>query len=85
VLVEERVAFVFDQLEESGLKRESAVMGKTLHKIVNKFLFDGLLEFDSECVAEFFPTNDLDCGPFVCIYAAELVENGLDKDPDAAV
>ena len=85
VLVEERVAFLFDPLEESGLKRESVAMGMMLHGIVKKFLFDGLLELDSEYVPEFYQTNDHDCGPFVCIYAAGLVENGLDEAPDAAV
>jgi len=85
VLVEERVAFLFDPLEESGLKRESKAMGQKLHGIVNKFLFDGLLEFDSECVLEYYQTNDHDCGPFVCIYAAGLVENILDETPAAAV
>ena len=85
VLVEERVAFLFDPLEESGLKRESIAMGMKLHGIVNKFLFDDLLEFDSEYVPEFYQTNDHDCGPFVCIYAAGLVENGMDESPVDAV
>jgi Ulp1 protease family, C-terminal catalytic domain len=85
VLVEERVAFLFDPLEESGLKRESRAMGRTLHEIVNKFLFDGLLEFDNECVPKFYQTNDHDCGPFVCVYAAGLVENGIDDSPVDAV
>jgi len=85
VLVEERVAFLFDPLEESGLRRETEAMGAKLHGTVNKFLFDGLLKFDSECCPEFFQTNDYDCGPFVCLYAAGLVEDGLEEDPVATI
>jgi len=85
VLIEEKVAFLFDPLEDSGLKRETKALGMTLHGYVNKFLFDGLLEFENECVPQFFQTNDYDCGPFVCVYAAGLVEDGLEEDPVAAV
>jgi len=85
VMVEEKIAFLFDPLEEGSLKRDARVMGDKLHGIVNKFLFDGLLEFDSECIPNVFQDNDYDCGTFVCMYTAWLTEDGLKESPATAV